>query len=65
MWTYILVKLCRVCRRGDIKPLEDFILNSGSVCGRESAEEEITIPGHDGILKGDGGEIVCTLPEVR
>jgi len=59
------VKLCRVCRRGDIKRLEDSVLNAGSVCGRTSVEEEITIPGHDSILKGDGGQIDHTLPEVR
>ena len=59
------MKLCRVCRRGDIKRLEDSVLNAGSVCGRASVEEEVTIPGHGGILKGDGGQIDRTLPEVR
>ena len=57
--------LCRVCRRGDIKRLEDSILNAGSVCSRASVGEEVTISGHDGILKGDGGWIDRTLPEVR
>jgi len=65
MWIYILVKLCRVCRRGDIKRLEDSVGNASSVCGRVSVEEGVTIPGHNGILKGDGGWINRTLPEVR
>jgi hypothetical protein len=57
--------LCRVvCRRGDIKRLEHPVLNTSSVCGRASVEEEVTIPGHCGILKGDGGGINCTVPEV-
>ncbi len=48
MWgvTYIVVKmLCIVvCRRGDIKRLEDPILNASSVCGRRvSMEEEVNI----------------------
>ncbi len=58
--------LCRVvCRRGDIKHLEDPVLNTRSVCGRASVEEEVTIPGHCGILEGDGGGINRTVPEVR
>jgi hypothetical protein len=24
-----------------------------------------SLSGHDSILKGDGGQIICTLPEVR
>ena len=58
------MKLCRMCRRGDIKRLEDFVFDAGSVCGRASVKEEVTIPGHDGILKGDGGRIDRTLPDV-
>ncbi len=51
---HIFAKLYRVCRRGDIKRLDDSVLNDGSVCGRASVEVEVTT-GHDGILKGDGG----------
>ena len=51
------MKLCRVCRRGDFKHLEDSVLNAGSVCGRASVKGEVTIPGHGSILKGDGGRI--------
>ena len=29
-----------MCRRGDIKRLENSVLNAGSVCGRASVEEE-------------------------
>ena len=48
MWgvTFIVVKmLCIVvCRRGDIKRLEDPVLNASSVCGRRvSMEEEVNI----------------------
>ncbi len=46
-----------VLGRGDVKCLEDSCLNAGSVCGRASVEVEVTIPGHYGILKGDGGRI--------
>ncbi len=53
-----------VCRRGDIKRLEDPVLNASSVCGRASVEEEVTIPGHCSILKGDGGGINHIVPEV-
>jgi len=53
-----------VCRRGDIKRLEDPILDASGVCGRASMEEEVTISGHDGILKGDGGRIDHTLPKL-
>ena len=42
---------------GDIKRFKDFIHNAGNVCGRESAEEEVAIPGHYGILKVDRGWI--------
>ena len=52
-----------MCRRGDFKHLEDSDLNAGSVCGRASMKGEVTIPGHDGILKGDGGRIDRTLPD--
>jgi hypothetical protein len=41
----------------DVKCLGDSICNAGNVCGRASVEEEITIPGHYGILKVDGGRI--------
>ncbi len=44
--------------------MEDPVLNTSSVCGRASVEEEVTIPGHCSILKGDGGGINCTVPEV-
>jgi hypothetical protein len=54
-----------VCGRGDTKRPEDPVLNSNSVRSRASVEEEITIPGHYGILKGDGGLINCILPEVH
>jgi hypothetical protein len=53
-----------MCRRGDIKRLEDPVLNTSSVCGRASVEEEVIIPGHCSILKGDGGGINCTVLEV-
>jgi hypothetical protein len=42
---------------GDVKRFKDFIHNAGNVCGRESAEEEVAIPGHYGILKVDRGWI--------
>ncbi len=44
--------------------LEDPVLNTSSVCGRASVEEEVTIPGHCGILKVDGGGINRTVPQV-
>jgi hypothetical protein len=57
--------LCRVvCKRGDVKCLEDPVLNISSVCGRACMEDEVTIPGHCGILKGDGGGINRTVLEV-
>ena len=49
---------------GDVKCLEDSIGNVGNVCGRASAEEEVTIPGHYGILKVDGGRINCIMLKV-
>ena len=42
---------------GDVKCLKDSVRNAGNVCGRASMEKEITIPGHYGILKVDGGWI--------
>ena len=54
-----------VCGMGDVKCLEDSIHNAGNVCGRASVEEEVTIPGHYGILKDDGGRINRIVPEVR
>ncbi len=62
---YFVKMLCRVvCRGGDIKRLEDLVLNASSVSGRASVEEEVVIPGHCGILKGDGGRVDHTVPEV-
>jgi hypothetical protein len=58
--------LCRVvCRGGDIKCLEDLVLNASSVSGRVSVEKEVIIPGHCGILEGVGGRVNRTVPEVR
>jgi hypothetical protein len=55
--------LCRVvCRRGDVKRLEVPVLNTSSVCGRASVEEEVTIPGHCSILICDLGRINHTVP---
>jgi hypothetical protein len=49
-----------VCGRGDTKRPEDPVFNSGSVCSRASVEEEITIPGHYGILKGEGDRSIVS-----
>ncbi len=54
-----------MCRRGDIKCLEDLVPNASSVGGRASVEEEVILPGHFDILKGDGGRVDHTVPEVR
>ncbi len=62
---YFVKMLCRVvCRGGDIKGLEDLVLNASSVSGRASVEEEVVISGHCGILKGDRGRVNRTVPEV-
>jgi hypothetical protein len=53
-----------VCGTGDVKYLEDSIHNTSNVCGRASVEEEVIIPGHYGILKGDGELINRIMLEV-
>ena len=58
---------CRVvCRRCDIKCLEDLVLSASSVSvsGIASVEEEFVVPGHCGIIEGDVGRVGCTVPEV-
>ena len=51
---YFVKMLCRVvCREGDIKCLEDLVLNASSVCVRASVEEEVVMPGHCSILEGN------------
>ncbi len=65
-YIYFVKMLCRVvCRGGDIKHLEDLVLNASSVGGRATMEEEEVIPGHCGILKDDGGRVNRTVPEVH
>lgn len=51
--------------QGNTECLEDLVLYASSIYGRVAMEEEIAVPGHYNVLKGNGGGIHHTVPQVR
>ncbi len=39
--------------KGDTECQEDLVLYASSICGKVTVEEEVAVPEHCGILKGD------------
>ena len=48
--------------QGNTECLEDLVLYASSIYGRVAMEEEIAVPGHYNVLKGNGGGIHHTVP---